>query len=91
MEAIIVKLFDTSDHDRQLISRLYLINFTTFLSPTTLMKRSILEQQIKTKRHQAPHIRASDLQIMRSDGSKDGILAYNGNVIQLFNTRSCED
>ncbi|KAG5679315.1 hypothetical protein PVAND_008889 [Polypedilum vanderplanki] len=41
-------------------------------------QRSILEQQIKTKRHQTPHIRASDLQIMRSDGSKDGILAYNG-------------
>lgn len=51
-------------------------------------KRSILEQQIKTKRHQAPHIRASDLQIMRSDGSRDGILAYNGNDIQLFNSSS---
>jgi hypothetical protein len=47
-------------------------------------KRSILEQQIKTKRLQAPHIRASDLQIMRSDGNKDGVLAYNGNAIQLF-------
>ncbi|XP_070499516.1 protein king tubby 1 isoform X2 [Chironomus tepperi] len=46
-------------------------------------QRSILEQQIKTKRLQAPHIRASDLQIMRSDGNKDGVLAYNDNNISL--------
>ena len=51
---------------------------------SNIKKRSILEQQIKTKRLQAPHIRASDLQIVRSDGNKDGILAYNGNAIQLF-------
>lgn len=41
-------------------------------------QRSILEQQIKQKRQQAPHIRASDLQIMRSDGNKEAIHAYNG-------------
>lgn len=43
-------------------------------------QRAFQEQQIKTKRQQAPHIRASDLQIMRSDGNKE-ILAYNGKYI----------
>lgn len=49
-------------------------------------QRSILEQQIKQKRQQAPHIRASDLQIIRSDGNKEAIHAYNGN---LFIRNSC--
>jgi hypothetical protein len=44
------------------------------------LQRSILEQQIKQKRQQAPHIRASDLQIIRSDGNKEPIHAYNGNL-----------
>lgn len=42
------------------------------------LQRAFHEQQLKTKRQQAPHIRASDLQI-RSDGNKETILAYNGN------------
>ncbi|CRK89642.1 CLUMA_CG003384, isoform A [Clunio marinus] len=41
-------------------------------------QKSILEQQIKQKRHQAPHIRASDLQILRSDGNGKTVHAYNG-------------
>ena len=44
------------------------------------LQRSILEQQIKQKRQQAPHIRASDLQILRSDGNKEATHAYNGNL-----------
>lgn len=47
-------------------------------------QRSILEQQIKQKRQQAPHIRASDLQIIRSDGNKEAIHAYNGNLFINF-------
>lgn len=35
---------------------------------------------MKQKRQQAPHIRASDLQIIRSDGNKEAIHAYNGNL-----------
>jgi hypothetical protein len=58
-----------------------LMRSSTELLTKTNVKRSILEQQIRTKRHQAPHIRASDLQIVRGDGNKDGILAYNGNYI----------
>jgi hypothetical protein len=45
-------------------------------------QRAFQEQQIRTKRQQAPHIRASDLQI--NTGNKESILAYNGNDIQLF-------
>ena len=47
-------------------------------------QRAFQEQQIRTKRQQAPHIRASDLQIMRSDGNKETILAYNGNDIHEY-------
>lgn len=55
----------------------WLLNrFSTLL----FQQRSILEQQIKQKRQQAPHIRASDLQIIRSDGNKEAIHAYNGNL-----------
>lgn len=48
------------------------------------LQRSILEQQIKQKRQQAPHIRASDLQILRGDGNKEAY-AYNGNeLVHMF-------